>query len=67
MVPFWVSIVIRHLLSRVPKRDHNFDNHPYVDIWTSYVSICVYPKYLLFGIPGLRRGQKILQAAGFLG
>ena len=29
MVPFWVPIIIRHLLFRVPKRDHNFDNYPY--------------------------------------
>ena len=31
MVPFGVPIIIRHLLFRVPTRDHNFDNHPYVD------------------------------------
>ena len=29
MVPFWIPIIIRHLISRDPKRDHNFDNHPY--------------------------------------
>ena len=31
MVPFWIPIIIRHLIFRVPnlKRDHNFDNHPY--------------------------------------
>ena len=28
MVSFWVPIIIRHLLFRVPKRDLNFDNHP---------------------------------------
>ena len=28
-VPVWVLIVIRHLVFRVPKRDHNFDNHSY--------------------------------------
>ena len=28
MVPFWVPIIVRHLIFRVPKRDHNFDNHP---------------------------------------
>ena len=27
MVPFWIPIIIRHLVFRVPKRDHNFDNH----------------------------------------
>ena len=27
MVPFRVPIIIRHLIFRVPKRDHNFDNH----------------------------------------
>ena len=31
-VPFWVLIIIRHLIFRVPKRDHNFDNHPYSSI-----------------------------------
>ena len=29
MVPFWVPILIRGLIFRVPKRDHNFDIHPY--------------------------------------
>ena len=29
MVPFWVLIIIRHLLFRVPKkRDLTFDNYP---------------------------------------
>ena len=32
MVPFWIPIIIRHLIFRVPKKiDHNFDNHPHVD------------------------------------
>ena len=26
-VPFWIPIIIRHLIFRVPKRDHHFDNH----------------------------------------
>ena len=31
-VPFWVPIIIRHLLFRVTiKRDPNFDNHPYTE------------------------------------
>ena len=30
MVPFWIPTIIRHLIFRVPKRDHNFDNHLYV-------------------------------------
>ena len=29
MVPFWVPIIVRHLIFRVPKRDHNFDNHTF--------------------------------------
>ena len=29
MVPFWVLAIIRHLVFRGPKRDHDFDNHPY--------------------------------------
>ena len=29
MVPFWVLIIILHLIFRVPKRGHNFDNYPY--------------------------------------
>ena len=28
VVPFWVLNIIRHLMSRVPKRDHNSDNYP---------------------------------------
>ena len=32
MVPFWIPIIIRPLIFRVPgapKEDHNFDNHPH--------------------------------------
>ena len=29
MVPFWVLNIIRHLVFRGPKRDHNFDNRPH--------------------------------------
>ena len=29
MDPFWIPIIIRHLIFRVPKKDHNFENHPY--------------------------------------
>ena len=28
MVPFWVLIIIQHLIFRHPQRDRNFDNHP---------------------------------------
>ena len=28
--PFWVLIIIRHLIFRVPKKGHNFDNYPYI-------------------------------------
>ena len=35
MVPFGVPILIRHLIFRVPKRDHNFDNHPDQVNWGS--------------------------------
>ena len=35
MVPFWVLKTIRHLVFRGPKRDHHFDNHPYVcGLWS---------------------------------
>ena len=29
MVPFWIPMIIRHLIFKYPKKDHNFDNHPY--------------------------------------
>ena len=29
MVPFWVPSIVRPQIFGVPKRDHNFDNHPY--------------------------------------
>ena len=29
MVPFGIPIIMRHVIFRVPKRDHNFDNHPH--------------------------------------
>ena len=29
MVPFGVLCILRQLKISVPKRDHNFDNHPY--------------------------------------
>ena len=28
MVPFWLPIIVPHLIFRVPKTDHKFDNHP---------------------------------------
>ena len=30
VVPFWIPIVIRHLIFGVSKKDQNFDNHPHV-------------------------------------
>ena len=27
IVPFWIPIKVRHLIFRVPKRDHTFDNY----------------------------------------
>ena len=30
MVPFWIPMIIRHVISMVPKRDYSFDSHPYV-------------------------------------
>ena len=38
MVPFLVPIIIRHLLFRVPKRDHNFDNHPDLKVWALHAT-----------------------------
>ena len=32
MVPFWIPIIIRHLILRVPKKDHHFGNHPYIGV-----------------------------------
>ena len=33
MVPFWIPIIIQHIIFRVPqKRGHDFDNHPNVDV-----------------------------------
>ena len=28
-VPFWVPTIIRHLIFRVSKKNHQVDNHPY--------------------------------------
>ena len=63
MVPFWVPIIIRHLLFRVPKqRDHNFDNHPY--------KTADMKSYLVSGEPGeaptLRPGFDFRFLKGFL-
>ena len=30
MVPSWIPTIMRHLIFRVPKKSHNFDNHPCV-------------------------------------
>ena len=30
--PFWIPIIIRHLMFRVPKKGHNFDNRPYTTV-----------------------------------
>ena len=33
MVPFWGTLNIRgRIIMGTPKRDHNFDNHPYRDV-----------------------------------
>ena len=33
MAPFWVPIIIRHLIFRVPQKgDQNFDNYPYISL-----------------------------------
>ena len=31
MVPFLFPVIILHLIFRVPKRDHNFDNYPGIE------------------------------------
>ena len=36
MVPFWIPIIIRRLNLGYPKRDYNFDNHPYTTIIVWY-------------------------------
>ena len=48
MVPFWVPTIIRHPLFRVPKRDLNFDNHPYM-----YVYIYIYTHTYTYCFSGL--------------
>ena len=30
MVPFWIPIIIRHLVFGYPRRDHNLDNHAFM-------------------------------------
>ena len=37
MVPFWMPTVIRHLIFRHSKRDHDFDNHPYNPLYNPLV------------------------------
>ena len=32
MVPFWVLNIMRHLVFRGLKKDHNFDNHQYAAV-----------------------------------
>ena len=48
--PFWVPIIIRHLLGpTISKRDHNFDNHPLkssVLVFRSRVRIVVIVRHL---------------------
>ena len=39
MVRFWMPIIIRHLIFRVPKRDHNFGNHPHTTITHMFRSL----------------------------
>ena len=62
VVPFWVLSIIRHRVLRGPKRDPDFDNHPYVGhvghslgTWTIVgnfgLTIAVVP---VRGHPGLR-------------
>ena len=32
MVPFWIPMIMRHLVFRVPKKGHNFDNRPPIQL-----------------------------------
>ena len=38
-VLFWVLNIVRHLVFRVPKRDPDFDNHPYEGVKGLGVSV----------------------------
>ena len=54
MVPFWVPIIIRHLIFRVIKTDYNLDNHP--STWT----LDVLPIFGICVISYLRRTSRHL-------
>ena len=42
MVPFWVPIILGAVLYLDPKRDHDFDNHPY-EYPGRYIPIIFHP------------------------
>ena len=55
MVPFWISVIIRALIFRVPQKgDHNFDIHSY----RGFIGIML--PY------SLRRTSKVNQGQGLL-
>ena len=41
--PFWIPVIIWHLIFRIPKKVHNFDNHPYV--CNVYIYIYTYMQF----------------------
>ena len=75
MALFWIPIIIRHLIFRVPKMEHNFENHPYM-----YLNNCssdrpsegcvVAPSHLAYPTPDsgflAYYGYSIINAGSFL-
>ena len=54
--PFWIPLIIRHLIFRVLKKDHNFDNHPCPPMLTSSFRI-------RFKVYGVSAGELLLAKA----
>ena len=49
-----VKIIILHLISGYPKRDHNFDNHPYAEGSIGYMGFPRSRILTVLGVPIMR-------------
>ena len=61
-VPFWIPIIIRHLIFRVPKRDHHFDNHACSYVHKIYAGITITQNSrptVFCGVKGLGLGFRL--------
>ena len=68
MVPFWVPIIIRHLIFRVPKKDHNLTTtHMYTGLRDPQARCGRLGKEEFSGFRGLGNSEFVLSLGEIIG